>query len=269
MKETFKYAIERERDETTERKRKKEYPKKVKGLKSLDVGFCSTNVHCCISCYVSIFSYSIFHCMKKKFLSFWWTLFVYFYFLKYLCVSCLCVCVFFLPLSMHIVRIFSVRFSFIFSVFPVFDLVFAVVACFFVFIHSIRVDFVRCALCVYSQATRLHSFRACIYLIHSNRLSYMLFILNLKSKCTANGRKKRLDFHQYINKRCRILSEFLVYGSRARLLFFDFTLILSMSCYLLLTVHARGWFFFFNCTFIVTTQLLLFSSRFFHIFFFS
>lgn len=199
--------------------------------------------------------------------------FVYFYLLKYLCVSCVCAC--FFPLSMCIARIFSVRSSFIFSVFPVFDLVFAVVAFFFVFIHSIRVDFVRCALCVYSQATRLHSFQARIYLIHSNRFSYMLFILNLNPKCTANGERKAWTFINISTGDVEYSSVFFlscvwIFGVCVTRATSFFSISLSFYrwvaiCYWLCMREGDS---FFNCSFIVTIHnCCYFLLAFFHIFF--
>lgn len=116
------------------------------------------------------------------FFSFWWTVFVYFYLLQYFCVSCVWV---FFSLVVHR-----------FVLFPFF-LPIQLLR----FLLSLRFfnpsDGWTCASCVYTVAARLHSFRARIYLIQSNRFSYMLFILN--TKIHSDG--KKLNFYQYFNRR--------------------------------------------------------------------
>lgn len=152
----------------------------MKGLKAWTLAFVKRAravQHDCVSCFFVIFYillYDIFFVLVNCFC-------VFLFITIFLCV--LCVGFFFSGCA-------SLRF--VPFLFPIQLLRFLLSLCFF---NSS--DGWTCASCVYTVAARLHSFRARIYLIQSNRFSYMLFILN--TKIHSDG--KKLNFYQYFNRR--------------------------------------------------------------------
>lgn len=147
----------------------------MKGLKAWTLAFVKRAravQHDCVSCFLS---YSIFYCMVFFFRFGELFLCIFIYYNIFVCPVCVWV---FFSLVVHR-----------FVLFPFF-LPIQLLR----FLLSLRFfnpsDGWTCASCVYTVAARLHSFRARIYLIQSNRFSYMLFILN--TKIHSDGKKIEL-----------------------------------------------------------------------------